>query len=329
MSILSEHRVLTAVDIFNVLVGVPELEEICFDRKVLESMGTMDLKELISLKDRSRTDAQHRWYKDPQVLKRLKIKSFTDLLEVYSKASTLDKYFYRRKSFLQSFDGLIILRKSAKLGDGAYLNAFGALINRITEPMTLVMIDCPFIDQMLSLMSNTEHVVYMAVLFSWEEVISNFTRYSKESVRYARCNRRRLRWTTEMPSLKLLYSVVPTEDAEFELIEAIYIKDKFELREGMNYLQDKDDQFELRDGIWQVLGAFMSVMSLAFEVECIFETVNQYGMDFHNFDKTLVLSNWGIFWGSIVAKNRDLSRMKYRCAVARYCNPEYLLIRLL
>ena len=70
VSILSAHEILTAVDIFNVLVGVPELEEICFDRKVLESMGIMDYEELLSLKRRSTTEAQHRWYMDPQVQKK-------------------------------------------------------------------------------------------------------------------------------------------------------------------------------------------------------------------------------------------------------------------
>ena len=71
VSILSAHEILTAVDIFNVLVGVPELEEICFDRKVLASMGSVDYKELLSMKDRSTTEAQHRWYMDPRVQKKL------------------------------------------------------------------------------------------------------------------------------------------------------------------------------------------------------------------------------------------------------------------
>ena len=70
VSILSAHEILTAVDIFNVLVGVPELEEICFDRKVLESMGIVDYEELLSIINRSTTEAQHRWYTDPRVQKK-------------------------------------------------------------------------------------------------------------------------------------------------------------------------------------------------------------------------------------------------------------------
>ena len=69
--LLSAHQVLATVDIFNVLVGVPELEEICFDRKVLESMGTMDYEELLNIVNRSTTEAQHRWYMDPRVQKKL------------------------------------------------------------------------------------------------------------------------------------------------------------------------------------------------------------------------------------------------------------------
>ena len=70
VSILSEHEILTALDIFNVLVGVPELEEICFDRKVLESMRTVDYDKLFKIALRSRTEAQHRWYMDPRVQKK-------------------------------------------------------------------------------------------------------------------------------------------------------------------------------------------------------------------------------------------------------------------
>ena len=306
VSILSVSK---AVDIFNVLVGVPELEEICFDRKVLKLMGTMDLQELISLKDRSTTEAQHRWYNDPRVLKRLRIKSFTDLLEVYTRASSLDRHFFRGKSFLQSLNGLIVLRKSAKLGDGAYLDAFGALINRITEPMTLVFIDCTFIDQMLSLMSNTDHVVYMAVLFSMEELSSNLSRYSKENGRYVRCNRKRMRLTTEMPRLKLLYRIIPRSfGARYELKEDIYF-------------EDEDCQ--------SVLGAFKSVMCRSFEVKPVeFPSYSNRIISIGKIKRlTLFLTNWGIFHGITVPNNRDYSRMKYGRHVGRNCNPKDLLIQ--